>query len=181
MAYLEFTPEELTTEEWRDIVGYESLYQVSDLGRVRRVISRTSGKAGHVLRPSMRSYKHVTLYRDKKHTTPNVHQLVAAAFLGPCPSGYCINHKDGIKHNNRLVNLEYRTPRGNRDHAMELNLYPFGETHPNSKLTNAEAQFILDNARLGNFRKLSRQFKVSRQVIKLIYLRRSWKFLTPKT
>lgn len=92
-------------EHWRDIVGYESLYQVSDLGRVR---SLKFGKE-RVLVGSKHTngYLQVVLWKDGKMKNYLVHRLVAQAFI-PNPDGLpCVNHKDECKTNNIVFNLEY--------------------------------------------------------------------------
>lgn len=103
-----FTEAELTNEQWRDIYGYDGMYQVSDLGRVR---SRYSGE-WKVLKPQKgkSGYLRVNLYRDRNLKHLLVHRLVADAFIQNTDSSkYQINHRDECKQNNRLWNLEYCT------------------------------------------------------------------------
>ena len=93
-----------TPEEWRPVVGYEGLYEVSDQGRVRSLIS------GRILRPATRrlsGHKHVMLCRPSQ--VGLVHQLVAAAFLGPRPDGAETRHLNGDSGDNRAANLQYGT------------------------------------------------------------------------
>ncbi len=89
-------------ECWKLIPGYGDTYLVSDKGRVK---SFCKGTEGTILRPSVTSsgYKKVAP-RGKIKT---VHALVADAFIGPCPEGYEILHKDGNKLNDCASNLEY--------------------------------------------------------------------------
>jgi hypothetical protein len=116
------------TEQWRPVVGYEGLYEVSDLGRVRslpRVALRSNGVPytirERVLRPQ-RNSKHVnvTLYKDGVAQTPLVHRLVLAAFVGPCPPGQQARHWDDVGTNNTLSNLLWGTPSDNQ-HDMVRN------------------------------------------------------------
>ena len=99
-------------EIWKDIVGYEGQYQVSDIGNVRSVARKDSigRKCGGVtLRPSHDKYGYlrVTLCKNSKLNTKLVHRLVAQAFV-PNPNGYSeINHRDENKVNNKLSNLEW--------------------------------------------------------------------------
>jgi hypothetical protein len=92
-------------EEWRPVVGYESYYEVSSLGRVRRSVDglRRGIKAGYILkqRPTAQGYPFVGLYdRDTKITRSTlVHNIVTAGFLGPKPLGMQVNHIDGNKLN----------------------------------------------------------------------------------
>lgn len=119
MAELEFTTEELEQEEWRDVVGFEGWYSVSNLGRMRRDKPGKSTYVGRVLiaYPDSYGYPSVGLTRDAKRRSANIHLLVTRSFLGPIPEGQEVNHKDGNKWNNRTFNLEYRTHQGNMEHA----------------------------------------------------------------
>ena len=99
-------------EQWRDIDGYDGMYQVSDLGRVR---SLKYGKV-RVLSPGKTKYGYlrVDLYRNGKHNHSFVHRLVAQAFIeNDDDSKTVINHIDECKQNNRVDNLEYCTQQYN--------------------------------------------------------------------
>ena len=112
-------------EVWRDVVGYEGLYQVSNLGRVRSVdrVTFSTGTMredanyhfkGKLLKQGNRNasispYKQVVLYKDRKHKTYGVHRLVAEAFI-PNPNNLPqVNHKDENKGNDEKENLEWCT------------------------------------------------------------------------
>lgn len=89
-------------ECWR-AVGF---YTVSCLGRIRREIKGpTNAKPGRILKQKLRKdqYCEVALYTKDGRREVRVHQLVAEAFLGPCPPGHQVNHKNGGKHENGLV------------------------------------------------------------------------------
>lgn len=107
-------------EIWRDVVGFEDAYQVSNLGRVRsktrfvvmaasyKSAEHVSRRNGRLLRPGKASkgYFTVSLGRGKSRT---VHSLVAEAFIGPRPEGYEVLHIDGTRVNNCANNLRYGT------------------------------------------------------------------------
>src|SRR5438067_4728673 len=97
-------------EQWRDIIGYEGVYQVSDLGQVRN--TQTSKMLQPVKFKNGRIY--VTLSDGGFQRKCTVHSLIAAAFLGPCSPGHEITHKDGDYTNNAAENLEYVTRRENQ-------------------------------------------------------------------
>lgn len=126
--------------EWRAIPGHEGHYAVSDAGEVMSMNFKGSGLPG-VLRPSFcRGYHTVEIGEDKRYT---VHRLVAAAFIGPRPSGLQINHKNGIKADNRLENLEYCTQSENMKHAFATGLQSNqGERHSQAKLTEEKVTQI---------------------------------------
>jgi len=107
-------------EVWRDVVGYEGLYLVSNMGIVKGVDRMVKCKGdsfrpvkGKVLsaHPSDRPYLHVILQNGKR-TTRRVHIIVAQAFMGEA-NGLVIDHKNGVVTDNRVENLEYVTLREN--------------------------------------------------------------------
>lgn len=111
-------------EAWRDVPGYTG-YQVSDLGRLRSN-RMTRGREWRLLSPSKndKGYRETMLRVGGKSIHGQLHRLVAWAFHGPQPFGYHVNHKDGVKTNNRPDNLEYVTPWANHHHARLLGLIP---------------------------------------------------------
>ena len=103
-------------EIWKDIKGYESIYQVSNLGSVKRV------STGRILKGGTDSmgYRVVSLRKNPTQKTKTVHRLVAEAFL-PNPDNLpCINHKDENKQNNRVDNLEWCTYSYNNTYGTHL-------------------------------------------------------------
>jgi hypothetical protein len=129
-------PAPATGERWRDVVGYDGWYQVSDMGRARsvdRVIHRRDGVVrfvrGQLLAPfpysgkADRRYLCVRLIRDGVRATRPVHQLVLEAFVGPRPDGTLGCHWDDDHENNDLSNLRWCTPLANaRDRARNCRL-----------------------------------------------------------
>jgi len=136
----------LLLEDWQPIVGYEGWYEVSTLGRVRRLQPSNNTYVGRILKPTIdgHGYPTVSLCRDGISKTAHLHHLVSRTFLAPQPEGYEPNHKDGDKTNNAVSNLEWLTRSENQKHAVALGLQvlPRGEDHPNAKLTTAEAKTI---------------------------------------
>lgn len=110
-------------EEWKDIKGYEGLYQVSDLGRVKslkrkvKIYNGTRIVKERILKPCMgtHGYSMVSLSINDKKKTFKVHKLVALAFLNHKPSGHkiVIDHIDSNKNNNSLDNLQLISNREN--------------------------------------------------------------------
>ena len=107
-------------EEWRDIKGYEGLYQVSNLGRVKSLIRGTGNqfrfsKVEVILKPHLtkKGYFRLSLSKNNKRKSFQVHRLVAEAFI-PNPNNYPqVNHKDENKTNNCVDNLEWCTNKYN--------------------------------------------------------------------
>lgn len=116
-------------EEWRQIEGYEGLYEVSSFGHVRSVDRVRTFKNGRkrffpgkrlIPRTINSGYLMVVLHGDTKPVMKLIHRLVASAFLGG--SELQVNHIDGNKQNNHIENLEYTTRSENMRHAYRLGL-----------------------------------------------------------
>ena len=110
---MEFTKEELANEEWRDVVGYEGLYQVSSLGRVFSLKRQKMMKFYN-----HHGYNRLKIEKGGVVKDMAVHLLVANAFIineGNLPF---INHKDENKNNNRVDNLEWCTAQYNTDYSV---------------------------------------------------------------
>ena len=120
----EFTEEELAQERWMPIANTNGIYDVSNLGRVRSWTG-TSPKPKRHDKPRLLSrilqrigYYAVTLYYpDGTHRIEMVHRLVASAFIPNSDDLPCINHKDEIKTNNRVDNLEWCTYKYNASYG----------------------------------------------------------------
>ena len=115
------------TEVWKDIEGYEGLYQVSNLGRVKSLPKKTKNQYSYkeiMLKQNKDKdgYLIVNLTKNKKGKTYKVHRLVAFAFIPKIKNKEIINHKDGNKQNNSVDNLEWCTNRENIIHAFKNNL-----------------------------------------------------------
>ena len=90
-------------ESWADIKGYEGIYQVSDYGRIKNIVS---GKLRKLVEDKD-GYYQVKLYKNGRSTTKKVHRLVASAFIKNDQNYPLINHKDEDKKNNCYKNLEW--------------------------------------------------------------------------
>lgn len=128
----------MTNEQWRDVPGYKGRYRVSSKGHVYslltdKVLKQDTNRTGYNL---------VRLYKGGESKTLYVHRLVLLAFVGD--SELDTNHKNGIRDDNRLANLEYVTPKQNTAHAIRLNgtWHPGGEDHPMAKLSRKEVREI---------------------------------------
>lgn len=112
----------MSGERWRPVLGFEGIFEVSDMGRVRRIAT------GHVWAAHRTGSAYPTLHlrADGKSRTAKVHALVCEAFLGPKPPGMVVRHLDGDEDNNALTNLCYGTQsennRDKRAHGTDHNL-----------------------------------------------------------
>lgn len=111
-------------EIWKDIPGYNGLYQISNLGHVKSLNFNNSNKENLLSIYNHNGYLRVGIRHNKLLHNHLVHRLVAEAFI-PNPENLpVINHKDGNKSNNSIENLEWVTSRENTEHAIRENLRP---------------------------------------------------------
>jgi hypothetical protein len=136
-----FTIEDLDGEIWRDISGYENLYQESNFGRSRRCYKNGKIK---ILKPwiNRQGYLIVDLCKNGKSKHFHVHRLVAQTFIPNPENKPEPNHEDGNKFNNHVSNLKWVTKSENIQHAMDNGLNHSGENSCKAKLTNEQAKWI---------------------------------------
>lgn len=133
-------------EVWKDVKGYEGLYEISNLGRIKSLnrTKTTTDKFGNkhsfvtkikILKPSLssRNYQNISLVKKEIKKKFSVHRLVALAFLDNPLNKPQVNHMNGVKHDNRVENLEWVTPKENTIHAHNNNFCRKGKTHHMSK------------------------------------------------
>ena len=107
-------------EEWKDIEGYEGLYQISNFGRVKsfhgekeRILTPRSNKGGHF-------YPRVALYKNGKAYSAKIHRLVGKAFILNTENRPQLNHRNGDRTDCSVGNLEWVTASENQKHAYKL-------------------------------------------------------------
>lgn len=113
-------------EVWKDVKGYEGLYQVSSLGRVKSVrrYEYTRWYGGELKSIRQGRYLRTSLCKNGKLKTHNIHRLVAEAFIPNPKNKPEVNHIDGNKENNNVNNLEWVTRKENAIHAYNMGLLP---------------------------------------------------------
>jgi len=168
-------------ERWLPVVRFEGIYEISDWGRTKRIGKATGATVGRILRPfpDKDGYYYVVLTVPGERYTARIHRLVAESFLGLRPDGLQVNHKDGVKTNNCLENLEYVTQSENQLHAFRLGLQckPFGENNAAAKLTEDDVHEIrrLRGRKTGVA--IAALFNVSPATISLILTGQRWGYL----
>ena len=142
-------------EVWKCVVGWEGVYEVSDQGRVRsldRVVSAPS-RWGHLVQQRRRGrimsghakshgYVRVALQHEGAATYAYVHALVLQAFRGARPEGHETRHLNGLRSDNRLLNLDYGTHRDNQMDRVKHGTSNRGERHGLAKLTESAVRAI---------------------------------------
>lgn len=171
-------------EIWKDIINFEGIYQVSNLGRVRsldRIRYHPQGQMklkGKILSQFLgaKDYLYVRV-QNKKSNTSRVHRLVATAFLPNPNNKEQVNHRDGIKDNNNVENLEWCTNFENQKHSWDSKTrgvksdlcisYKKKNIH---KLTSEQVKTIRDMFSTNKFTKvaLAKMFNVSDSLIRYI-------------
>lgn len=114
-------------EIWKDILGYEGLYQISNIGRVKSVereVKHVKGVNKVIEKIKAQStkdegYKVVSLYKDNKGTSKYIHRLVAEAFIENPFNKQTVNHIDFNKTNNIVTNLEWASYKENNRHSFD--------------------------------------------------------------
>lgn len=161
----------MSTEYWKPVEGYEGLYEVSDLGRVK---SLRSGKLMS-LSASNTGYMQLNLSGAPARKIRHVHRLVLEAFVGPCPAGMEGCHANGNRADNRLSNLRWDTRKGNMADAIVHGMTNRGERSPSSKLTELEVRTIRKSVL--NNGELAKIYGVSRESVRDIKLGKRWGWL----
>lgn len=180
-------------EIWKDVIGYESFYEVNNLGVIRSKSRKCPGGRGsfHIRKPKLmtirkdkHSYLRVGLTGDgitssTKQVLWLVHRVVALAFIPNPENKPMVNHINGIKGDCKVENLEWVTRKENARHAFDtgLQVNPKGQDHRMAKLTEEQVLQIREKYRPNRVygsTKLSREFNISVTNIKDIINRRIW-------
>ncbi len=174
----------MKNEIWKDVVGYETIYEVSNMGNVRRK-EGSKYYRGLLLKlsPAKDGYCLVKLCNGKTQVSYLAHRLVAIAFLENPESKREVNHKNGIKMDNRIDNLEWATPTENQMHAIKNGLKTFktisGDKQYNSKLSQESVEYIKSNFVKGKtpLKYFAEKFGVHVTTICKITANKNWRWL----
>jgi len=151
-------------EDWANISGLNNMYSVSNIGRIKRVDT-------NFIRTPIEDrdgYYRMTFSCNTVFHQGSIHRIVAEAFIPNPDKKPCVNHKNGIKKDNSVSNLEWCTNSENESHSYR-NL---GKINPGRKLTIEDIVIIKKEAikgipykRVGNIQYIANRFKVSRTCI----------------
>jgi hypothetical protein len=177
-------------EEWRPVVGYEGLYEVSNLGRVKSVdrLCNSSKRTaqwmkGRILKPRVNAHRQnrctVALCKNGKASYPYIARLVLTSFVGPAPKGQDAAHWDGNPVNNCLENLRWATVSENALDKKRHGTDSSGTRNAMSKLTEDQVLYIRNNYRRNSYHdsnalELASKFHVTRGAILSIAANKAW-------
>jgi hypothetical protein len=168
-------------EVWKQIAGYDGMYEVSNLGQVRSFYrSARAPEIPHFLsQGSLRGYRFVHIRRlaGGGYYCPLVHRLVAHAFLEPpTDPGHTVNHKNYDKADNRVENLEWMSQPDNVRHSKDVIPRLRGEQN-RSKLTQAQVIQMRERYAVGNMtlKELGKEYGIATNTVWTIISRRKWK------
>ena len=132
-------------EEWRDVVGFEGIYQVSNFGRIRSV---KTGKIKEQTVQDNDNRPYLGLWKNNIQKICRPHKLVMEAFVGIRPQGMECCHNDGNPQNNHLTNLRWDTAKSNQADRVRHGTTNRGEQCGTAKLTLEQVRAIRQDNRL---------------------------------
>ncbi len=171
-------------EEWKDVVGWESYYEVSSLGVVRskkRKVKTTLGiaeKGGQVIKPIFHKsskYMVVNLSNGEIRKSALIHRIVLEAFYGSPLKGYEACHNNGIRSDNRLENLRWDTRKNNHADKILHGTEQRGSKNGNAKVTEEIA--LLAKYGKDSLSNLASKFQLSKSTLSNIRYGQTWKHL----
>jgi hypothetical protein len=180
----------IIVEQWKPVVGYEGLYEVSNLGRVKSLdrLCKSSKRSpqwmkGQILKTKINTHRQnrctVALCKNGEASYPYIARLVLTSFVGPAPKGQDAAHWDGNPVNNCLENLRWATVSENALDKKRHGTDSSGIKNAMSKLTEDQVLYIKNNYRRNSYHdsnalELASKFNVARETILSIAGNKTW-------
>lgn len=178
-------------EYWKNIYGYEKIYQVSNFGRIKRLptviqrrINKTifnqnvPGKILSVKGKCAKVYPMINLCKNGKFTPRTIHSIVAETFLGVLPLGQHVCHIDGNPLNSHVSNLRYDTPTGNASDRIKHGTDAKGINNPRAILSESQVRKIKKQLLKNSIKTVANNFNLNYRTIQSIYSGKNWKHIT---
>jgi len=165
----------MTIDEWRPVIGYEGLYEVSNFGRVRSL--KRKNTRGRMLKGD-RTGRYIR-YRLSKEGDVKVfsgHRLTAIAFIPNPNNKPCVNHIDNNRFNNTVLNLEWVTSKENSEHEVRKGRVRCGEKNNKAKLKETDIP-VIRKSKL-TLKELGKIYNVHFSIIHDVKKRSTWKHIT---
>lgn len=174
-------------EQWKTAPGFPD-YEVSNIGRVRRATPGVNATVGHIRQATLDKNGYCVILLQRPNDKPKigkVHRLVVLAFIGDIPEGMHVNHRNGIKSDNRIENLEIVSPSENTLHGFRVlgrkvagGKSP-GEAHGNAVLTDDLVRHIRKSYESGESQeKIAKRLHHSQSNVSRIIRRTAWSHVT---
>jgi hypothetical protein len=176
-------------EIWKDVPGYEGFFNISNLGRIETVSRKVKNNnykgvrisKKRILQPFLmkNNYYAIKLCVNGVNKKFYLHRLIAQAFIPNPKNKREINHIDGNKQNNNILNLEWVDRKENITHALMTGLLKTGEQCPWHKLTEKQVKKIRSEyiPFINGYKNLGKKYGVSWQTIVSIIKNKSWKHI----
>lgn len=165
-------------EIWKDVIGYENKYLVSNLGRLKS-LPKNGRKHEIIIKPLLQKngYYAVDLCKDSKVKKYTLHRLIALAFIENKENKPQVNHINGIKTDNRVENLEWNTRSENQLHSIRIGLRTtVGEKNSQAKLNKEQVLEIFHSKEMYKF--IALKYNISISAISDIKRGYSWTHIT---
>lgn len=153
-------------EVFKSVVGYEGLYEVSNLGRVKSLVPHNRRQFDFLKQSDSGKANTICLFKEGKKKTINVHRLVLEAFIGTRPKGLECCHNDGNYKNNHIDNLRWDTHLSNTRDTINHGKFVCtqGERHGMSKLNNEDVLSIKNAIAAGySDTQISKMYSITRR------------------
>ena len=169
----------MDNEIWKQVKGYEGIYEISSIGRLKRLSKTYTDKNGvtyskkesiTIGQKTKQGYLRTGLTKNGVRTKYLVHRLVAESFIPNPENKKQVNHKNGIKDDNRLDNLEWCTNSENIKHAYDKLGF-----NPKKLLTDDQVRYIRLNYKKGNGAELAKIFNINPSTISHIVTGKTYK------
>lgn len=177
------------SEIWKPIIGLDGHYEISSIGRIRKLYFRNGTacfklKSPIILKTRKTKAGYITWghKKNKKGSYIFVHSMMLIAFVGPRPKNMVAAHLNGNKTDNRIENLKWVTQKENQSHRKIHGTFYFGQQMSHSKLKNSDIKKIFKDYNVNGFtqKQIGQKYGISRSAISLILLKKTWKQVIKK-